>query len=908
MSTSFESLHHLFAPESVAVVGGSPRHASLGRLIHANLLSGGFAGPVAVVSPKHPEINGRKTAPRLQDVTPAPDLVIVTAPPHAVPQVIADAVEVGARVAVVVTAGMGRGEGGLRETMLETARKGGLRIVGPNCLGVLAPRAGLNASFAQAPALPGDLALLSQSGAIVTSVVDWANNRGVGFSGIVSLGDMSDIDVGYLLDHFALDPNTRAILLYIEAITDARTFMSAARAAARAKPVVVVKSGRNAEGARAVASHTGALAGSDAVYDAAFRRAGLLRVPGMGELFEAAETLSRMQATPGERLAIVTNGGGLGVLAVDDLIGMGGTLADLGPETMAALEAALPQTWSHANPIDIIGDADPARFVAAVEPVLADRQVDAVMVVHCPTALATPADTATAIADLKRRRPRGSRKPLLPAFVGSDPAPRAILDEAGLPLFRTPAAAVRGFMHLVKHRRAQAELMATPASTPEGFNPAIGRARAAVRAALDAGRSWLTPVEVAEVLAAYDIPAPAIALAGTPDEAADAARPMLEEHGAVVIKIQSHDIVHKSDVGGVVLNLDSPEAVREAAAAMLARVRERRPEAAIEGILVQPMVRRPHARELIMGLSDDPMFGPVVLFGAGGVSVEVVKDTALGLPPLTMDLAHDIVARTRVSRVLEAYRDTPAADREALAFTLVKLAQLAADLPEVREADLNPVLAGPHGVIVLDARVSVQAEPARKGVGASNPRFAIRPYPRELERTLTLEGGWQVFTRPVRPDDTPLVQAFLDRISPDDLRQRFFGPVKTVPASFTSRLTQIDYDRVMVFLALDETTGQVLGTVQVHREPGTNRAEYAILVGSNLKGKGLGWALMSMMIGYARDIGLEEVHGEVLRDNTTMLRMCQELGFSVAALPGDPTIAHVTLPIAEAGTALPGSA
>ena len=556
----------------------------------------------------------------------------------------------------------------------------------------MAPRAKLNASFAARNAMPGDLALISQSGAVEAGLLEWAARRRVGFSGLVSLGDMVDVDFGDCLDYFAADRGTRAILLYIEAIADARKFMSAARAAARTKPVVVIKSGRHAQGARAAATHTGALAGSDAVYEAAFRRAGLLRVFDLDELFAAAETLGRQEPFPGKRLAILTNGGGVGVLAVDRLIDLGGTLAAVSPDTMAKLDRALPPTWSRANPIDIIGDADAARYDAALEALLADDENDAILVLNVPTALASASQAAEAVAEtVRRNRQTGERcKPVFAVWLGEDEVSKHAFESLGIPHFATETDAVRGFMHLVRYREAQDLLMETPDSLPRDFAPDAATARRIVADALREGREWLDPLEANRLLTAYDIPVAPVTLAETPEEAAAAALPIFAEGGTVAVKILSPDIIHKSDIGGVKLDLTSEEAVRKAAADIFERAERLKPGARVAGVTVQAMVRRPKARELIAGLADDPTFGPVVVFGRGGTAVEIIDDKSMALPPLDLNLAEMLIARTQVSRILKAYRDVPAADERAIRLVLVKLSQLAADVPEIRELDINP--------------------------------------------------------------------------------------------------------------------------------------------------------------------------------------------------------------------------
>jgi len=890
-------LDALFNPRSVAVVGASPRPGSLGLTFLKNLIAGGFAGTLYPVNPHHGQIEGKPCFGSVAELPETPDLVIVAVPPGSVLDVIEDAGRKGIAAAIIATAGLGHGPDSLSQQVRLAARRCGLRIVGPNCIGVLSPRARMNASFAAHDAKPGDLALISQSGAVAVGLVEWAAQRQVGFSGIVSLGDKIDVDFSDCLDYFSADAGTRAILLYIESIDNAKKFMSAARAAARIKPVVVIKAGRHAQGAKAAATHTGALAGSDVVYDAAFRRAGLLRVLDLDQLFAAAETLGRQKPFPGKRLALLTNGGGIGVLATDRLIDMGGTLATLSPMTLETLDTILPATWSRANPVDIIGDADPGRYIGALDALLADPENDAVLILNVPTAVAGAADVARAVTDVvKRHRAKGfQQKPVFAAWIGEDPDSARVFEAARIPHYATEADAVRGFIQLVRYREAQTELMETPDNLPHDFSPDPEAARAIVEKVLAANRRWLDPLEVDALLRAYDIPTAPVTLATTPDEAVEAARPVIAQGGRVAVKVLSPDIVHKSDIGGVQLDLSTEESVRKAAADIFERAARLRPDASITGVIVQPMVRRAKGRELIAGLADDPSFGPVVLFGRGGTAVEVINDRALALPPLDLKLADDLIARTRVSRRLKAYRDVPAADERAIALTLVKLAQLAADLPEVRELDINPLLADHTGVIAVDARVLVAPE-VRKGSG--HPRFAVRPYPTEWERTITLRNGRTAFIRPVRPEDEEEFRRFFEKITPEDLRLRFFAPVRDFSHTFLARLTQLDYARAIAFVAFDEQTGEMMGAVRVHADANHETGEYGILLRSDLKGIGLGWILMRLMIEWAKVEGLREVEGQVLRENTTMLDMCRNLGFSVRIDPDDPELRLVTLPIA----------
>lgn len=891
------SLDAVFRPRSIALVGASPRERSLGRLVLRQLLDGGFTGQVGVVNARYARIEGVRTVKRMSELGFVPDLVLIAVPPRAVARTAGVAADCGARAAVVLTRGMGSGPGSYNEALEAVARPRGLRIVGPNCLGVVAPHSRLFASFAAQRPQAGDLALVSQSGAVGAAVLEWAHTRSIGFSAAISLGDAIDVDFADMLDWFATDYRTRAILLYIEHVRDARKFLSAARAAARAKPVVVVKSGRHAPRAAAAQTHVGALALPDHVYDSAFRRAGLLRVHALDELFAAAETLSHLVTLPGDRLAVLTNGMGTGMLALDRLVDAGGRPAALSAQTVETLDGVLHRGWSRTNPVDVLGDADGARYAQAMEALLHDEAADAVLAIHVPTVLSRPLEVATAVADTLRAHPgKARRKPTLAVWMGGDDGAERILGKAGVPTYATEAEAVRGFMYLARHRQAQAALRETPPSLPDDFTVDLEAARAVVRRVLDAGRTWLDPTEVAELFAAYDIPYVSSAMARDAAAAVRAAEALLATGAPVALKVLSPDIPHKSDVDGVRLNLGSVEAVREAATSILARAAELRPEARIEGLSVQPMIVRPKARELIAGIADDPVFGPVVVFGRGGVAVEVIDDKALALPPLDLRLAHEMIGRTRVARILKAYRDVPAADERAVALVLVKLAQLAADLPEVLEVDINPMLADRSGVIAVDARVSV-APSRRLHRGRGHPRFAVLPYPREWERSISLANGKQAFVRPVRPEDEAMFRGFFAKVTADDLRLRFFQAVKDFSHEFIARLTQLDYARQMALAAIDPETGEMLGAVRLVSDANYDRGEYGIMVRSDLKGAGLGWQLMQVMIELADWLGLQVIEGQVLRENTTMLSMCRHLGFKVTPDPDDMTVMVVTLPV-----------
>ncbi|MFC6189066.1 bifunctional acetate--CoA ligase family protein/GNAT family N-acetyltransferase [Pseudoxanthomonas mexicana] len=892
-------LDSIFRPRAVAVVGSQSRPRSVGRAVVENLLASGFSGPIGLVN-KHPSpMDGVATVRHLHELPWTPDLVVIATPAATVPQLAAEAAEKGATALVVLTAAMGSGPGSPAAQLEALTREKGLRVLGPNCLGVIAPHARLNASLASRFPKAGDLALISQSGAISGGLVEWSMSQPVGFSAVVSLGDALDVDFADLLDYFATDSRTRAILLYVEAIRDARKFMSAARAAARTKPVVVVKSGHSgrAQVTPAGSTHTQNLARPNAVYGAAFRRAGLLRVRSLHELFAAARTLGQVRPFHGRRLAILTNGGGVGALSVDHLYEQGGTLATLSDATRDALDRILPVGWSRTNPVDLLTDIDADRYAATIDALLADPGNDALLAVNVPTVLSSSSEAAHAVTRVLSQRPgHGTRKPVFTVWLGNDPQAEAVLDAAQVPRYPNESDAVAGFMHLVRHREVQAALMETPPSLPEDFSPDVALARALVDAALDAGQTWLDPLATTQLLAAYGIPMAPLWRADDADAAARIAAPLLAEGATVAVKILSPDIPHKSDVDGVRLNLANANAVREAAAGILQRARERRPEARIEGVLVQPTVLRPKARELIAGIADDPVFGPVIAFGRGGTAVEVINDQAVALPPLDLRLAHELIARTRVSRVLKAYRDVPAADERAVALVLVKLAQLAADIPEIQQLDINPLLADREGVVAVDARIAVaRGRVLHKGRG--HPRFAIFPYPKEWERTIELADGQPALVRPVRPEDDAMFREFFTHVTDEDLRLRFFQSVRHFSHEFIARLTQLDYARSIALVAIHPQTHEMLGAVRLHADANYEKGEYGILVRSDLKGHGIGWKLMQIMIEYARWLGLKVIEGQVLRENRTMLAMCESLGFTVKLDPDDPTLMNVSLPV-----------
>jgi acetyltransferase len=874
---SIRHLDALFSPASVAVIGASMRPASVGGTVWRNLNNGDFKGALYAVNPQHAELGGVKAFASVAELPAAPELAVLCTPASTVVQLITELGARGTRAAIVLTAGLSAAQ---KQAMLDAARVHTLRILGPNCIGMLVPHLGLNASFAHTGALPGELAFVSQSGALVTAMLDWAGSRGIGFSHFVSLGERADVDFGDMLDFLGSDPKTRAILLYIESIEEPRKFMSAARAAARNKPVIVVKAGRSAAGQQAAASHTGALAGSDAVFDAAIARAGMLRVNTLQDLFLAAETLSRFNGNRADQLIVLTNGGGAGVMAADAAASEAVPLAALSDDVKARLDAVLPANWSHANPVDIIGDAPATRYVQALEALAHDIE-SAVLFIHAPTAIVPSVEIAQALLPLASASP----KRVLGCWLGDAAVAqaRALFRASGVPDFNTPEDAVRAFSLLRTHREHQTELLQTPPARSAMHAVDLPRIRAIVDGVLASGRELLTEPEAKDLLEAAGLPVVATRVVGPNAQDAQSAADALGY--PVALKILSFDISHKSDVGGVRLNLGSAAEVGEACATMLARVREQRPDAQVEGFTVQTMVHKQHAHELIVGASVDPVFGPTILFGQGGVAVEVLADTALALPPLNTTLALAQIARTRVAKLLRGYRDEPAADLDAIAQVLVSVSQLLADVPELAELDINPLLANHEGAVALDARVRVSA---KRPAGADH--FAIQPYPQDLVETWDWQGQ-PVTLRPIRPEDEPQHRVFLEQLDPEDIRLRVFYSRRHIEHSELARLTQIDYAREMAFIATRigaDGTEETLGAVRAAIDPDNIGAEFGVIVRSDLKGSGLGHKLMSKLIEHLRSRGTQRIVGTVLRVNRGMLELARSLGFQETTNPSDP--------------------
>ena len=884
---SVRNLVHLFEPRSVAVVGASntPRH--VGNVLMRNLLEAGLAGPVMPVNPKHRAVAGVLAYPDVGSLPETPEMAVICSPDDTVEAAIEALGARGTRVAVIVSDGLSRRRDAqgrsLRDAVVAAARRHDMRLLGPGSLGLLVPHVGLNASLSHVGALPGKLAFVSQSGAICTAVLDWARAKGIGFSHFVALGDCVDIDFGDVLDYLGTDPDTSAILLYIDEMRERRNFMAAARAAARNKPVLAVKSGRGDEPDDARVPGRAALVRPDDVFDAALRRAGVLRVYDIDELFAAVETLGRARTLRGEHLAILHNGGGTGVMAVDELRLGGGRCATLSPETCAKLTALLPAGAPAGNPLDLGVNAPGQRYAQCLKAVLADPGVNAVLVLHAPTATTPSEEIAEAVIGVARER-TGAR--ILTSWVGAGAmeAARRLFAEAGLPTYDTPSSAVKAFLHVMNFHRNQEMLMQTPPSLPSGFQPDVDGARAIVARALARGDGVMTEPDAKAALAAYGIPVVETRIAQTAEQAVT----LGEQVGyPLALALLSPDIAHRWDVGGVALHLGSAVEVQAAAAGMLERVAQAMPQARVTGFSLQRMVPRTNARQLFVAVTTDPLFGPVIVFGEGGRAVEVLRDHAIGLPPLNLPLARELIARTRTDKLLQAHRDRPAADIDALCLTLVKISQMIVDMPEIVELDVNPLFADERGVICIDAHMRVER------LAAGESRLAIRPYPQGLERRERMRDGREILLRPIRPEDEPAHHALIARMSPEDLRARFFSYVRELRHAQMARLTQVDYDREMAFIATASGADgepETLGVVRTVTDPDNQAAEFAILVRSDLKGQGLGRLLMTLIIEYCRSRGTTEIKGLILASNQGMLGLARQLGFRVEPGPDADTV------------------
>ncbi len=889
------ALDAIFAPRTVAVIGASETPGSVGRNLTRNLIASPFGGRVYAVNPHRASVLGLEAYPTIAAVPEPVDLAVVATPAATVPGVIAECARAGVRGAIIISAGfkeIGPAGAALEQQVLEAARGSGLRLVGPNCLGVMNPRTGLNATFATAMARPGPVGFLSQSGALCTAVLDWSLRENVGFSAFVSVGSMLDVDWGDLIAYLGDDGRTQSIVIYMETIGDARAFLSAAREVALAKPIIVIKPGRTEAAARAAASHTGALTGRDDVLDAAFRRSGVLRVDTIAELFHMAETLGKQPRPRGPRLAIVTNAGGPAVLATDALLGSGGALAELSAETLAGLDALLPPHWSHGNPVDVLGDADSERYARAVELVARDPGSDGLLVILAPQAMTDPTQTAERLRSLASI----PGKPLLASWMGGADvaAGEAILNRASVPTFAYPDTAARIFSYMWRYTENLRALYETPVLAEEGDGaPDRDAAALIIAGALKRKRVLLTEAESKQLLAAYGLPTVPTRVARTADEAVRAAADL---GFPVAVKLHSETITHKSDVGGVQLDVRDADGVRRAFEAIRAAVAERAGPGHFLGVTVQPMVAR-DGYELIVGASVDEQFGPVLLFGAGGTLVEVLRDRAVGLPPLTSTLARRLMERTRIFAALQGVRGRAPVDLGRLEQLLVRASQLVVEQPRLRELDINPLLASAAGLLALDARVVLHGPDVPD---AALPRPAIRPYPRQYDRPWRAPDGVTLRIRPIRPEDEPLMAAFHATLSDRSVYLRYLHPVPLGQRTAHERLARIcfvDYDREMVLVAERPDAGgrEILGVGRLSRLHGRPEAEFALLVSDRFQGRGLGTELLRRLIAIGREEGLERIVGYISAENQTMLRLAREVGFQTGRSAWDPAIVEARL-------------
>ncbi len=896
MSTRY--LQRMFRPRSIAVVGANNRPQRVGNVIMRNLLAGGFDGPIMPVNPRAEAVAGVLTYPDVSSLPRTPDLAILCTPPETIPDLVDELGARGTQAALVVARGLAAtadaSGASLEARTLAAAKRHRLRLLGGGTLGILVPGIGLNASFSRVKALPGSIGFVSQSDAVGALVLDWASPRRIGFSHFISLGDAADVGFGEALDYLGSDPDTRAILLYLESLRERRTFLAAARGAARNKPVLAIKAGRASHRPPGPPSaDTLSLVEPDAIFDAALRRAGVVRVRDVDELFDAVETLARPRPLAGDRLAVVSNGGGAGVMVEDELYAGGLRLPPLSAETAARVREVLPG-WDGRNPIDVRVDASGDRYAAVLEVLLYCRELDAVLVIHTPTTLASSTDAARAVI----RTSAAARLHVLACWMGSGTAAaaRQLLVDAGLPSFDTPGDAARAFRFMVSYRRSHEALLQTPPSVPEEFQPDAPAVRRILGRALEARRDYVRVDETMKALAAYGLRVADVHIAATPEEA----RRVAPTVGfPVELALRSPDVRRKQEVGGIALSLETPEAVEASARSMIERLAAFRPDARVTGFSLQRMLPRRDARQLFIGAAVDPLFGPVILFGEGR-DTELVQDFSVALPPLNLPLARALVARTRAAALLEASPRRPAADVDALCLALVQVSRLVADHPEIVELDVNPLLADEHGVTAVGAFMRIAPASA-----ADADRLAVRPYPKALEERVALRDGREVLLRPIRPEDEAAHSAFISSLSPEDSRFRFFHYVRSMPHTELARLTQVDYDREMAFVAIGrdgEGRPETLGVVRTVADPDNDVAELSIVVRSDLKRRGLGTQLLRKAIAHCRASGMRELAGDVLAGNESMLELARRFRGWILSEPDEEGIVRIRYPLQEVAT------
>ncbi len=879
------NLDKVFNPQSVAIVGASDVEGSVGYAIVKNFTQTGYTGKIYFVNIRKPEILGVKTYSSVDQISEPVDLAIIATPAKTVPDVMEECGKAQVKGVIIVSAGFKEtGSAGkvLEEKISQAAKKYGIRVIGPNCIGIIRPRNNLNATFLDKMPKPGNVAFLSQSGALGSAILDWAIHENIGFSNFVSVGSMIDVDFGDLIDYFGSDPKTKSILMYVEGITEARKFMSAARHFARTKPIIVVKSGKFSESAKAAASHTGSLSGEDDIYDAAFKRAGIVRVSEIADLFNAAEVLGTQPLPKGPRLAIITNAGGPGVMATDALIAQSGKLAKVSQKTLDSLNAVLPPFWSHGNPIDVLGDAKSDRYKAAVEACLNDEGIDGILIVFTQQAVSESVEIAKSIVELVRGKSY-QNKTILTSFMGFGAVQEAnsILNANNIPTYSTPEAAVRTYMYMYNYQRNIDLLYETPEEMPVDAAPPKRPILATIRNAAFEDREILTEDEAKRILKYYNFPVVKTAVANTVDEAVAFAQDM---GFPVVLKILSPQIIHKSDAGGVILNVNTPSQVREAFEILIQRATAYNPSAQIIGVTVQPMIAK-KGQEIIIGGKTDPVFGPVILFGMGGVGVELFKDYSIGLPPLNTTLAHRMMEETKVYQLLKGWRNAPSVDLKKLDETILMFSQLLTDFPQIKEIDINPLLISEKEAIILDARIVINKDKVCKKF-EPHEHMVISPYPKKYETLWLLKNGQEVLLRPIKPEDEHMWLGMFQSFSEESIRYRFFQMLKDTPHEVRVRYCNIDYDREVAIVAevVENGNRKILGVSRISIEPDQKNSEMAFIVSDYWQGLGLGTKMVDYVLDIAKEKGLESVYAIMLQDNYRALSLTKKMGFGIEYL------------------------
>jgi acetyltransferase len=891
----------MFNPKSIVVVGASDEENSVGYTLMKNLTQLGYTGKVYPVNVRKTEILGVKAYKSVDQLPETVDLAIIATPAKTVPEVVEQCGRAGITCVIIISAGfkeIGVKGKALEDLIIEARKKFDLRILGPNCLGIIRPSANLNATFTTKMPKQGNITFISQSGALGSAILDWATHENLGFSNFVSVGSMIDIDFGDLLDYFGTDTKTKSILMYIEGVTNARRFMSAARHFARTKPIIVVKAGKFGESAKAAASHTGSLTGEDVVYNAALKRAGIVRVDEINDLFNAADVLGKQPLPHGPNLAIITNAGGPGVMATDALIAKGGKLARLSQKTFDALSQVLPSYWSRGNPIDILGDAKADRYRAVVKECFEDENVDGLLLIYTPQGIADPAEIAKKISELCKEQ--SSHKTVLASFMGYENVQEAhrILSENNIPTYSTPEQPVATYMYMYQYKRNLELLYETPVELPVDSSPPKRPLTLIIQNAAREGRELLTAVEAKQLLEYYGIPVIKTLVAKTVEEAVGSA----EQTGyPVAMKILSPQIVHKTDAGGVVLNIHSQAELRKAFDSIMQRVKAYDPKAEIRGVTIQPMIRR-QGQEVILGSKTDYLFGPVILFGMGGIGVELFRDVAVGLPPLNQTLARRIMEETKVYQLLKGYRNLPPANVKLVEEIMVRFSEMLVEFPQLKEVDINPLFVDEKEAFALDARIVIDKT---KAFAKLEPHLhlVISPYPKRYETLWKLRDGRSVILRPIKPEDEPMWLEMFQQFSEESIRRRFFQLIKDTPHEIRVRYCNIDYDREMAIVAelTEEGRRKILGVVRLITEPSGKTGEVAFIVADPWQGLGLGSKMVDYMIEICKDKQLETIYGLILRDNKKAIELMREMGFTIEFYDEDTVKATLNLKEEESG-------